>query len=114
MNEPITQDVYESRSRVWFGEGRAYDHLPKRPRDRWIVLHALSRQIPAGRVYTEKELNQLIREWLEGPGKTFFVDHVALRRELVDAGFLDRDPAGHGYARSDRYRGRQEFELDAT
>lgn len=112
MHEPITQEEYERRSRVWFGESRAYDHLPKRPRDRWIVLHALAGEIPTDRSFAEREINDLIRDWLDGSGKSFLVDHVALRRELVDWGFLDRDRAGMEYARSGRYRTRQAFEAD--
>ena len=107
MREPITAEEYERRSRVWFGEGRTYDHLPKRPRDRWIVLHALATSLPVDRALSEKEMNEAIREWLDGGGKNFFVDHVSLRRELVDAGFIERDAAGQSYRRSERYRGRQ-------
>lgn len=109
MKEPITAEEYEKRSRVWFGEGRAYDHLPKRPRDRWIVLHALASSLPADRTLSEREMNEAILSWLAGPGKTFFVDHVSLRRELVDWGFLERDAAGQAYARSKGYRRHQDL-----
>ena len=112
LSPSITQEEYERRSRVWFADGRAYDHLPKRARDRWIVLHALADAIPGAGTLSEREVNQRIQGWLEGPGKSFFVDHVALRRELVDWGFLDRDAAGLEYSRSRRYQRRQAFEAD--
>lgn len=109
MKEPITAEEYERRSRVWFAEGRAYVYLPRRPRDRWIVLHALASSLPKDRALSEKEVNAAIQAWLGGQGKTFYIDHVSLRRELVDGGFLERDPAGHSYTRSDGYRRRHDL-----
>ncbi len=109
MNGPITAEEYERRSRVWFREGRTYDQLPRRPRDRWSVLHALAQSLPADRALSEREVNEAIRAWLEGPGRSLLVDHVALRRELVDAWFIERDAAGQEYRRSSRYRLRQDF-----
>jgi len=41
--------------------------------------------------------------WLAGIGRNLKVDPVTIRRELIDGGFLERDPAGTAYKRSDRY-----------
>ena len=76
------------------------------------MIHALAQSLPDGRALSETEVNTEIRDWLGAGGKAFFVDHVALRRELVDCGFLDRDSAGREYRRSRRYRERQSFESD--
>ena len=42
-------------------------------------------------------MNEVLREWLEGASVPYGVDHVTLRRCLVDARFLVRDKAGTGY-----------------
>jgi len=49
------------------------------------------------REYTEDELNECLAKWLSQVGRTVEIDHVSLRRYLVDAGYLTRDPAGRSY-----------------
>jgi hypothetical protein len=86
--------------------------LPRRERDRWILYHAIARRFSPRELLSEVEANARIADFLLGPGHYLELDRVTLRRELVDEGFLDRDPAGHSYRASDRYRRRVEF-LDA-
>ena len=52
-----------------------------------------------GRAYTEPEVNACLRAWLAGAGAMLDVDHVELRRWLVDTGVLARDGFGRAYAR---------------
>jgi Uncharacterized protein conserved in bacteria (DUF2087) len=47
--------------------------------------------------YTEREINDLLRAWLAGAGAMVAVDHVELRRWLVDTGVLTRDGFGRAY-----------------
>jgi hypothetical protein len=49
------------------------------------------------RDYTEGEINECLAKWLSQVGRTVEVDHISLRRYLVDAGFLTRDTAGRSY-----------------
>lgn len=73
--------------------------LPRRRRDQWILLYSACRTLPAGPL-DEKALNEMLRTWLAGLGPRVDVDHVTLRRALVDDGFVERTPDGASYARS--------------
>jgi hypothetical protein len=53
--------------------------------------------LEAGRDYTENELNECLARWLGEVGQAVEIDHVSLRRYLVDAGYLIRDAAGRSY-----------------
>ena len=48
--------------------------------------------------YTEAELNDAIAGWLQSFGAATSLDHVTMRRYLVDAGYLLRDSAGLSYS----------------
>jgi hypothetical protein len=50
---------------------------------RRIVLERIALEFEPGRRYDEAEVNVIVG--------AFFNDHAALRRYLVDEGFLDRD-----------------------
>lgn len=65
------------------------------------ALAAASLSIPAGRPSTEREVNAALRGWLEGAGAMLGVDHVELRRWLVDTGLWRRDGYGRAYERSE-------------
>jgi hypothetical protein len=69
-----------------------------RPHDFALVLAAASMSFVAGRSYTEREVNSVLRDWLADTGPMLAVDHVTLRRVLVDSRVLERDGFGHAYA----------------
>ena len=71
--------------------------LPRRQRDRHILLKALLLSFDAGRFYTEPEVNRLIENWLNQVGQSLEIDHVTLRRTLIDEGYLTRAPEGFAY-----------------
>jgi hypothetical protein len=73
--------------------------LPRRRRDQWILLYSACCTLPAGPL-DEKSLNEMLKAWLAGLGPRVDVDHVTLRRALVDDGFVERTPDGASYARS--------------
>jgi hypothetical protein len=75
--------------------------LPRRRRDRLALLGAawlgIAEQAAAGDDCSEAELNDALQTWLytlksDGP-----LDHVSLRRALVDEGLLERDAPGRHY-----------------
>jgi len=104
MSETITAEEYASRLRVWCGKGRAYDQLPSKRRDRWILYHAICREIAPDAVLSEPEINDRLRNWLAGTGWSLEkIDIALIRRELIEKGFLTRDPAGREYRRSGRH-----------
>lgn len=72
--------------------------LPRRTRDLHIVLASATLWMEAGAVYTEREINNGLGEWLENGCPSLDVDVVTLRRELVDRVYLDRDDSGSHYS----------------
>ena len=63
-----------------------------------LLLAAASRAFAAGRAYSEREVNDILRRWLAQEGSMLAVDHVELRRWLVDCHVLLRDDYGRAYA----------------
>ncbi len=65
--------------------------LPSQPGQLKVILNYLVQTFTPGVDYTEKEVNTIIRR--------FHVDVSGLRRDLVDAGLLDRERDGSRYWR---------------
>lgn len=65
-----------------------------------VALVAAATCLPEGRALTEPEVNAALRAWLAGPGAMLDIDHVGLRRWLVDARLWTRDGYGRAYARA--------------
>ena len=76
----------EGRLKVW----------PRKQARKLAALRHLAGLFEPNRVYTEREVNAL----LEGAHK--FGDLFLLRRALVEAGLLARDPHGREYRRKER------------
>jgi hypothetical protein len=72
-----------------------------RPADFRLMLAAAARAFAAGRRYAENEVNDVLRDWLAHEGAMLAVDHVELRRWLVDCRALDRDDYGRAYVRGE-------------
>jgi hypothetical protein len=72
----------EAVLRTFFRNGRLTE-LPAKRSKRRIVLERIAIEFEPGRHYDEDEVNVTVGR--------FFTDHAALRRALVDEGFLDRD-----------------------
>jgi hypothetical protein len=72
----------ETVLRTFFRNGRLTE-IPTKRSKRVIVLQRVALEFEPGRRYDEKEVNVVVGR--------FFNDHAALRRYLVDEGFLDRD-----------------------
>jgi len=75
-------DEEEVVLRSFFRNGRLVE-IPMKRSKRRIVLERVALEFEPGRRYEEKEVNVIVG--------AFFNDHAALRRYLVDEGFLDRD-----------------------
>lgn len=68
--------------------GRVLNEIPTHRARRLVVLQRLALEFDPGRRYTEAEVNAILG--------AFHPDWSALRRGLVDEGFLDREPRGGG------------------
>ncbi|MGH2606888.1 MAG: DUF2087 domain-containing protein [Anaerolineales bacterium] len=72
--------------------------LPKKPVDRHILIFSATLGLEPRRQYSEAALNEELRKWTSLFGGNFNLDHVTLRRFLVDDGYIRRDAAGGSYA----------------
>jgi len=68
--------------RAFFREGRLTE-IPAKGSKRRIVLERIAIEFEPGVRYPESEVNAIVGR--------FFSDHAAIRRYLVDGGFLDRE-----------------------
>jgi len=64
-----------------------------------LVMAAAGSSIASGETLSEREVNERLKAFLEGAGAMLAVDHVELRRWLVDNGVLERDGFGRAYTR---------------
>ncbi|MDQ3024889.1 MAG: DUF2087 domain-containing protein [Pseudomonadota bacterium] len=71
--------------------------LPKRPADQGLLVALAASQIEAHRSLSEREVNERLRTWLETISEPFGIDHVTLRRMLVDSRILIRTTSGSTY-----------------
>jgi hypothetical protein len=71
--------------------------LPKKHRDRHILFFSAILGLDKRQKYREQELNDCLRRWSQRFGSGMNLDHVSLRRYLVDEGYILRDSAGACY-----------------
>jgi hypothetical protein len=67
--------------------------MPRKAADRRAVLEWLAQRFETGRDYTEKEVGVVL------DAAHAFGDPAWLRRDLFEAGLLDREPDGSRYRR---------------
>ncbi len=90
----ITADQFRERFASLFFSGQ---DLPKKPLDREIVLISAILGLERSRKYSEPELNAELQKWVLQFGQRYSVDHVTMRRYLIDGKYLVRDNAGGAY-----------------
>jgi hypothetical protein len=103
-DEKISTHEFETRL-PYLCVTRRGGSLPRRRRDLHIVLKSVALTLDRTGVYTETRLNTDLRQWLDQVGYNFRLDHVTLRRTLVDYGYVRRNPAGTQYHVSSRNDG---------
>ena len=87
--------------------------LPRKQRDRQIILKSVVLTMDRTAEYTEAEINKKLTAWLEDVGGTINLDYVELRRQLVDEEFLGRSPGGFRYWVAISSRQHLAFDLEA-
>src|SRR5512140_2419143 len=92
--EHITDSQFRERFTTLFFSGQ---DLPKKPIDRHIVYVSAVIGLQANRKYTERELNEELQKWTLLFGHRYNLDHVTLRRYLIDEHYLQRDASGTTY-----------------
>lgn len=79
------------------GADRGPRRFPRRRRDREILLKSIAMQLDSAREYSEPEINRVLQDWSRHVAPAIDVDHVTLRRLLVDYGELERTADGARY-----------------
>jgi hypothetical protein len=79
-----------------FGGG-LINHLPKKLSDTELLMALAASSFKAKQQYSEKEVNVHLIQWLKGFTDPTGIDHVTVRRYLIDLRFLRRDPSGSSY-----------------
>ena len=70
---------------------------PTRRSDQELLLRLAAARFDYWRAYSEAEVNELLAAWLDTFCAPYSIDHVSLRRYLVDARLLARDTSGTIY-----------------
>jgi hypothetical protein len=76
------------------------DAVPKRPADQDLLVRLAAVTIALDREYSEAELDEQLKEWLATFAEPCGIDHVTLRRMLVDSRLITRTLSGSAYVRN--------------
>ena len=71
--------------------------FPKDELDQNILLKSAALTFDPAVVYTETEVNDRLKIWIDQIAAIEGIDHGSLRRSLIDNGFLSRDKTGAAY-----------------
>jgi len=78
----ITDKERKATIKAYMGETNALKSYPAKEKKKIIVLGEIVKNFSTGRIYTEKEINRVL--------KRIFEDYATIRRALVEYGFIDR------------------------
>ena len=79
------------------GADRGPRGFPRKRRDREILMKSVVLGLDGAREYREREINERLIAWSREVAPAIQVDHVTLRRLLVDYGHLERTADGSRY-----------------
>ena len=71
--------------------------IPRKRRQLHVLLKSVVLLLEPKQDYSERQINDTLKKWLDTVGKPLEIDYVNLRRRLVDEGYLIRDRAGRHY-----------------
>ena len=87
--------------------------LPKDELNQHVLFRSMLLGLDAGTAFTEQEINARLARWI-AVSQIKELDHVLLRRRLVDAGYLERHPDGTGYRVAHAAPGQPTFSPDVN
>ena len=111
MNETISINEFKIRL-IELCSRSGLSGLPRRTRDRHIVLKSVILTLERTREYSEGEINLELRSWLKGVENRIGLDHVDLRRRLIDHEYLGRSKDGSRYWVAVSSRKQMEFDSE--
>lgn len=71
--------------------------FPRASRDREILIESIRMSLDSSATYREREINESLKKWSREIAPAIQIDHVTLRRTLVDGGHLERTADGRFY-----------------
>jgi len=80
----MSMEQVPEQFRKYFNEDNKLKQWPSKRKGKLSVLEFLAEKFEKDRIYSEKEINEILKE------AHTFNDAPLLRRELFDNGFLDR------------------------
>lgn len=92
----VTREEAEGVLRRLLANGRL-TLLPKRPRDQEVLAALAASRFEPGAACGEAQVNGAVAAWLETISEPLGVDHVTMRRMLVDLRLLLRTSTGSSY-----------------
>ena len=92
----ITLDEFVDRL-CRLGADGASRRFPRNARDREILMQSVVMELDSERSYAEKEINVRLEAWSRDVAPSIEIDHVTLRRLLVDYQRLERTADGASY-----------------
>ncbi len=92
----ITLDEFVERL-CRLGADGARRRFPRNSRDREILMQSVVMELDSERSYSEQEINGQLVAWSRDVTPSIDVDHVTLRRLLVDYQRLERTADGASY-----------------
>ncbi len=96
-NQPVTKEIFTKRLADLCLKSGLLD-LPKDLTDQHILLKSAILMVGApGTSLTEKEINERLELWILEVANLKNVDHITVRRRLVDTGYLIRSKDGATY-----------------
>lgn len=84
-----TEAEKEKIIKSYFDETGSLKEYPAKAKRKIIVLEKINENFKKGRTYSEYEINLVL--------KRIYIDHVLLRRALIEYGFMERDQTGTKY-----------------
>lgn len=79
----ITDKERENTIKVYIDENGALKTYPAKEKKKIIVLSEIVKNFSMGRIYTEKEIDRVL--------KRIYQDNASIRRALIEYGFLERN-----------------------
>lgn len=107
----ITRTQFEQRLAELCVESGSME-FPRHTIDRHILWKSIVLGLDPVAKYSEKEIDEHIQHWLKTVGRTVSRDHVNIRRQLVDEGYLTRTPDGSVYCYAPKGPGAKRFDAD--
>jgi hypothetical protein len=85
----ITDKEKKETIKAYMEENGALKNFPARAKKKIIVLEEIAKNFSKGKMYSEKEINRVL--------KRIYEDFVSLRRALIEYGFIERKNDGSSY-----------------